>query len=115
MLQTARSYVFTTAAPAMLAHALAASLAIIREDGSRRVLLTALIQQWQAGARALPWKTLASETAIQPLIVGGNSDALRLSDWLWEHGVWVPAIRPPTVPPGSSRLRITLSALHRPS
>jgi 8-amino-7-oxononanoate synthase len=115
ILQTARSYVFTTAAPAMLAHALSASLAIIRDDASRRAHLGALIGHWRTGAGTLPWKTLASDTPIQPLIVGSNSEALRLSDRLWDRGVWVPAIRPPTVPQGSARLRITLSALHRQS
>jgi 8-amino-7-oxononanoate synthase len=112
ILQTSRSYIFTTAAPAMLASALNASLTLIREDAERRSRLLTLIAYWRAAAARLPWRTLASHTPIQPLVVGTNAEALRLSDWLWEHGVWVPAIRPPSVPQGSARLRITLSAAH---
>jgi 8-amino-7-oxononanoate synthase len=112
LLQTARPYVFTTAAPPLLACALRASLAIIRGEPERRERLFARIRRFRAGAAALPWRVLPSETAIQPLIVGENAEALRVSEALWQRGLWVPAIRPPTVPPGSARLRITLSAAH---
>jgi 8-amino-7-oxononanoate synthase len=61
---------------------------------------------------ALPWHTLPSATAIQPLMLGANAEALRVSDALWKRDIWVPAIRPPTVPLGSARLRITFSAAH---
>jgi 7-keto-8-aminopelargonate synthetase-like enzyme len=74
--------------------------------------LAGLIVRWREAAAALPWQTLPSTTAIQPLILGGNADALRISDALWKRAIWVPAIRPPTVPRGSARLRITFSASH---
>jgi 8-amino-7-oxononanoate synthase len=112
LIQSARSYIFTTAAPPMLACALAASLALIRDEPERRAHLFALIDRWRDLASALPWHTLPSATAIQPLVLGANSEALRVSDALWKRGIWVPAIRPPTVPQGSARLRITFSASH---
>jgi 8-amino-7-oxononanoate synthase len=112
LLQTARPYVFTTASPPLLACALHASLAIIRGEPQRRARLFALIARFRGGAGSLPWRVLPSETAIQPLVVGDNAEALRLSEALWQCGLWVPAIRPPTVPRGTARLRITLSAAH---
>ena len=112
LLQTARSYVFTTASPPLLACALQQSLAIIRGEPERRERLFALIDRFRAGAARLPWRVLPSGTPIQPLIVGENAETLRVSEALWERGLWVPAIRPPTVPRGSARLRITLSAAH---
>jgi 8-amino-7-oxononanoate synthase len=71
-----------------------------------------LITRWQAAAALLPWTALPSKTPIQPLVVGGSDAAVRVSTALWERGIWVPAIRPPTVPQGTARLRITLSAAH---
>ena len=62
--------------------------------------------------RGLPWPLLPSTTPIQPLVVGANADALALAAALWQRGFWTPAIRPPTVPAGTARLRITLSAAH---
>jgi 8-amino-7-oxononanoate synthase len=112
LLQTARTYVYTTAAPPLLACALSASLAIIRDDAHRRARLAALITRWQAAAALLPWTALPSETPIQPLVVGTSDAVVRVSTALWERGIWVPAIRPPTVPQGTARLRITLSAAH---
>jgi 8-amino-7-oxononanoate synthase len=112
LLQTARPYVFTTASPPLLACALQASLAIIRDEPQRRERLLALIARFRTGAASLPWRVLPSETAIQPLVVGGNAEALGLSAALWQRGLWVPAIRPPTVPRGTARLRITFSAAH---
>jgi 8-amino-7-oxononanoate synthase len=112
LLQTARSYMFSTASPPMLAHALAQSLTIIRDDTDRRRRLAARVAQWRVAAAELPWRCMPSETAIQPLIVGTNAQAVRLSDALWDRGIWVPAVRPPTVPQGSARLRITFSAAH---
>jgi 8-amino-7-oxononanoate synthase len=112
MIQTARPYIFTTAAPPMLACALSASLALIRAESWRRANLFALVDRWRQGASALPWRILPSVTAIQPLMLGSNADALHISGALWERGIWVPAIRPPTVPRGSARLRITFSASH---
>jgi len=112
LMQTARSYIFTTAAPPLLACALRASLAIIDSEPERRERLEARVRRFRAGARSLPWRLLPSETAIQSLILGANAEALRVSEALWQRGLWVPAIRPPTVPRGSARLRITLSAAH---
>ncbi len=112
LIQSARSYIFTTAAPPMLACALAASLALIRDEPERRAHLFALIERWRDLTSALPWHTLPSATAIQPLILGANAEALRVSEALWKRDIWVSAIRPPTVPQGSARLRITFSASH---
>lgn len=112
LLQNARSYIYTTASPPALSVALQASLQILREEDWRREKLQQLIAQLHEGVRDLPWQMMASSTPIQPLLVGGNEAALSLSDGLRERGIWVPAIRPPTVPQGTARLRITLSAAH---
>lgn len=112
LLQRARSYIFTTAAPPAVACALSASLEIIRQGDALRSHLMARIGQLRQGLHGLPWTLLASPTAIQALIVGENEAALTLSKALWERGLWTPAIRPPTVPKGTARLRISLSAAH---
>lgn len=112
LLQRARSYVFTTAAPPAVACALAKSLTIIAADDARRAHLLALIGRLRDGLAGLPWRLLPSLTAIQPLVVGENQAAVALSHSLWERGLWVPAIRPPTVAKGTARLRISLSAAH---
>ena len=112
LLQRARSYIFTTAAPPAVACALIQSLAIIAGDDIRRAHLFALIGRLRDGLAGLPWRLLPSLTAIQPLLVGDNRATLELSQALWERGLWVPAIRPPTVPKGTARLRISLSAAH---
>lgn len=112
ILQTARSYIYTTAAPAALAAGLLASLELIKEGSARRAHLQALTARLRHGLTRLPWRLLPSTTPIQPLIVGDNVAAIALSDALWARGLWVPAIRPPTVPRGSARLRISMSAAH---
>jgi 8-amino-7-oxononanoate synthase len=112
LIQTARPYIYTTAAPPLLAATLRVALAIIRDDAGRRTHLTRLIEQFREGARALPWSLLPSLTAIQPLVVGENRAALDVAEALRERGFWVPAIRPPTVPQGAARLRVSLSAAH---
>jgi 8-amino-7-oxononanoate synthase len=114
LLQRARTYVFTTAAPPLLAVATLESLRLIENENWRRDRLVALIERLRAALRGLPWKLLPSTTPIQPLIVGDNRAAVRLSETLLEQQIWVPAIRPPTVPEGSARLRISLSAAHGP-
>jgi len=114
LLQKARSYIFTTAQPPAVATALMKSLELIAAGDDRRAHLQALIRQLQEALSGLPWQLLPSATAIQPLLVGDNEAALALSQALWEQGLWVVAIRPPTVPAGSARLRISLSAAHRP-
>ena len=112
LLQTARPYVFTTASPPLLAAALRASLAIIGGEPGRRRHLFALIDLFRDRMRGLRWPLLPSPTAIQPLVVGDNDAAVALSAALLERGFWAPAIRPPTVPAGTARLRITLTAAH---
>ena len=112
LVQTARPYIYTTAQPPLLAVALRAALAIIRDDHARRGHLLARVEQFRVGARDLPWRLLPSQTAIQPLVVGESREALRLAEALRAQGFLVPAIRPPTVPRGTARLRVCLSAAH---
>jgi len=113
LLQTARSYIFTTALPPFIAAALEKSVAIIRDDGARRAHLFALVARFRERMRALPWALRESFTPIQPIVVGANSAVVELASELWCRGFWVPAIRPPTVPKGTARLRVSLSAAHR--
>ena len=108
----ARSYVYTTATPPALAVALQESLRLIAQGEALRVHLRALIKKLRTGLNDLPWPLMLSDTAIQPLLIGDSKQALALSEGLRERGLWVAAIRPPTVPQGTSRLRITLSAAH---
>lgn len=114
VLQKARTYMFATATPAMIAEALRASVRVIQAEDGRRSHLRALQQRLREGlaAAGLPWQLLPSDTAIQPLLIGRNEDALAVMSKLDAQGVWVPAIRPPTVPEGTARLRISLSAAH---
>lgn len=108
----ARSYVYTTATPPALSVALLQSLQLIAGGDILRSHLQQLIAQLRNGLSGLPWQLMPSDTAIQPLLIGDNQQALTLSDALRERGIWVAAIRPPTVPQGTARLRITLSAAH---
>ncbi len=112
LLQTARSYVYTTAGPAALAAAASAALAAIGARPALRERLAANIAQFRTGAATLPWRLLPSRTPIQPLVIGDERAALAVGDALWAHGIWAPAIRPPTVPKGTARLRISLTAAH---
>jgi 8-amino-7-oxononanoate synthase len=112
LLQKGRSYIFTTAQPPAVACALSKSLQLIRDGDVLRADLMARIGQLRDGLAGLKLKLLPSPTAIQPLIVGDNDAAVALSKALWERGLWVPAIRPPTVPKGTARLRISVSAAH---
>ncbi|MFO1339237.1 MAG: 8-amino-7-oxononanoate synthase [Burkholderiaceae bacterium] len=123
LLQKTRSYTYATAAPALLAEALRAALRIVgsTEGDERRAHLAALIARLRdglapgadAGIDAAGWRLMDSATAIQPLVIGDNAAALRVMAGLQDAGLWVPAIRPPTVPAGTARLRIALSAAHR--
>lgn len=115
LLQKGRSYIFTTAAPPAIASALLKSLKLIANGDDLRQRLFANIARLREGVRSLPWPLLPSATAIQPLIIGDNNACVALSQALWERGLWVPAIRPPTVPKGSARLRICVSAAHTPA
>jgi 8-amino-7-oxononanoate synthase len=114
MIQRARSYIYTTAAPPALAHALLASLDIIEgEEGlERRARLDRLIALLDAELNLKRWQRLPSHTAIQPIVIGSNDEALQVASRLHAQGLWVPAIRPPTVAPGTARLRVTLCAAH---
>jgi 8-amino-7-oxononanoate synthase len=112
LIQHARSYIYTTAAPPLLSCALLKSLELIESEEWRRKKLIQLTIALKQELRPLRWKLLPSDTPIQPLIVGDNDKALQVSEALRERGILVPAIRPPTVPRGGSRLRISLSAAH---
>ncbi len=121
LIQTARPYIYTTAAPPAVAHTVLASLELIRgKVGERqRTKLAGLIRLLReqlspliARGADLGWRMPDSQTAIQPLIVGNSETALWLSSELRSLGLWVPAVRPPTVPAGTARLRISLSAAH---
>jgi 8-amino-7-oxononanoate synthase len=112
ILQRARTYIYTTALPPAIAAAASAALRLARREGWRREKLQSLVSRLRAGAAALGLPLMVSESPIQPLMVGDAGRALRLSDALFELGYWVSAIRPPTVPAGSARLRLTLSAAH---
>jgi len=114
MIQRARPYIYTTAAPPALAHALLASLEIIRGDEGqqRRRHLAKLVAQFDAALQLQRWQRVPSTTPIQAIIIGGNDEAMAASASLHAQGLWVPAIRPPTVPANTARLRVTLSASH---
>ncbi len=112
LIQNARTYIYTTAGPPMLSQALLTSLELIEQEDWRRQRLRELVDQLREGLAAAPWSLLPSQTPIQPLIIGGNSEAMGFSERLAARGLLVPAIRPPTVAQGSARLRISLSADH---
>ncbi|MGB7801142.1 8-amino-7-oxononanoate synthase [Buttiauxella sp.] len=112
LLQFARHLIYSTSMPPAQACALTAALQVIRRDDERRAQLQANIAHFRSGAEKLPLKLMASQTAIQPLIVGENQAAVNLAATLRERGFWLTAIRPPTVPQGTARLRVTLTASH---
>ena len=121
LVQAARPYIYTTAAPPAVAHALRESLRLIssEEGEQRRTQLQHLITQLRSQLTTLidahptlGWQLMESSTAIQPILIGDNAAAMALAGALDAQDLWVPAIRPPTVPVGTARLRITLSAAH---
>ena len=112
LIQRARPYIYTTALPPAIAHATLTSLRLAQEESWRRDHLHRLIARFRRGAVRLSVNVMASETPIQPLVVGDAEKALALSAALRARGIYVTAIRPPTVPDGTARLRITLSAAH---
>jgi 8-amino-7-oxononanoate synthase len=114
LLQRARTYVYTTATPPLLAAALAASLDLLRGEEWRRERLRALIERLRGRLANGRWRLLPSSTPIQPLVIGDSAEAVAVSERLAGAGLLVPAIRPPTVPQGTARLRISLSAAHEP-
>ncbi|MCY1427033.1 8-amino-7-oxononanoate synthase [compost metagenome] len=112
MIQFARPYIYTTSQPPALACATLKSLELLRSEHWRREHLANLIQQFRTGAAQIGLQLMDSFTPIQPILIGDSERALRLSQLLRERGLLVTAIRPPTVPAGSARLRVTLSAAH---
>ena len=114
LIQKGRPYIYSTATPPAIAHALLKSLELIETDEGkeRRTHLYKLIDIWQKEMHFSAWKKISSSTPIQPLILGSNANALLAAQLLDDAGYWIPAIRPPTVPVGSARLRITFSANH---
>ena len=113
LVNKARTYVYTTAQPPLLAAAVRASLKLLTAEPWRRQRLDELIARLRDGMADLPWTLFDSSTPIQPLLVGDARTALALAEGLRQRGILVPAIRPPTVPAGTARLRISLSAAHR--
>ena len=112
LIQSARTWIYTTALPPAVAVATTAALAHVREDDWRREQLTQLVARFRQGAAQLGLQLAQSATPIQPLVVGSAADAVSLSEALRERGILVTAIRPPTVPEGTARLRVTFSAAH---
>ncbi|WNF47334.1 8-amino-7-oxononanoate synthase [Pseudomonas sp. SG20056] len=112
LVQFARSYIYTTSQPPALACATLKSLELLRSEHWRREHLNALIKRFREGAQAIGLELMDSATPIQPILIGDSGRALQLSQMLRERGLLVTAIRPPTVPAGSARLRVTLSAAH---
>jgi 8-amino-7-oxononanoate synthase len=112
LIQKARTYVFTTAMPGAVAEATRVSLRLLQQEAWRRQHLQALISRFRAGAEQQGLQLMDSATAIQPIILGDSETALLASERLLAQGFWVSAIRPPTVPAGTARLRITFSSLH---
>jgi 8-amino-7-oxononanoate synthase len=112
LIQFSRSYIYTTAMPPSIAASTRVGLRLLQTESWRREHLVELINYFKHGAALLELPLMESNTAIQPLLIGDANAALALSAGLEAKGIWVSAIRPPTVPAGSARLRITLSAVH---
>lgn len=112
LIQKARSYIYTTAMPAAIAAATREALQLLQNENWRRDRLQSLIKQFRAGAEQLGLSLMDSQSAIQPLLVGDTARAVTFSEKLRQSGFLISAIRPPTVPEGTARLRITLSAEH---
>lgn len=112
LIQFARPYIYTTSQPPAVAWATLKSLQLLRDEGWRRAHLATLISRFRSGAAALGLQLMDSPTPIQPLLIGDSERALQLSAGLRRRGIMITAIRPPTVPRGTARLRVTLSAAH---
>ena len=112
LINHARSYVYTTALPPAVAAATRTSLRLLQTESWRREKLATLVDYWKRGAAQLQLPLMDSDTAIQPLLLGSSEKAIRISQQLEQQGFLISAIRPPTVPKGQARLRITLSAEH---
>jgi len=112
LIQTARTYIYTTAMPPAIAAATRASLKLVQQEHWRREKLNSLIEQFKQGANELGLELMPSDTPIQPILIGDAKKALGISKQLKQQGILVTAIRPPTVEKGTSRLRVTFSASH---
>ncbi|HVN41840.1 MAG TPA: aminotransferase class I/II-fold pyridoxal phosphate-dependent enzyme, partial [Steroidobacteraceae bacterium] len=112
LIQRGRTYIYTTAPPPAVAAATRAALRVIEREPERRERVLANVRSFRAGAAAAGLRLMPSDTPIQPVLAGHEASALAASEALFEAGLWVPAIRPPTVPAGTSRLRVTFSASH---
>jgi 8-amino-7-oxononanoate synthase len=112
LIQRGRTYIYTTALPSAVAEATRASLCLIREESWRREQVGSLVHRFRAGAAQIGLRLMESDTPIQPVVLGGNQSALRASELLLSAGFLVAAIRPPTVPAGTARLRFTFTAEH---
>lgn len=115
LMQTARPFIFTTAAPPLLAATVCHAIRLIESGDTRRAHLQSLIRQLRAGLAGSSFQLAPSTTPIQPILLGSNARALAFSQALEARGLYVPAIRPPTVPQGSARLRVSLTAAHSPA
>ncbi|OZG71514.1 8-amino-7-oxononanoate synthase [Hahella sp. CCB-MM4] len=113
IIQFARTYIYTTSMPPSVAAATCTSLDIVQEESWRRVHLQSLIQRFRQEARAMGYQLMASDTPIQPILVGETEKAMNLAAAMREQGILITAIRPPTVPVNTSRLRVTFSAAHQ--
>jgi len=112
LIQKANSYVYSTPAPPALSATLSESVRLIEQGDDLRAHLQSLITYLKSNLKLTKWQLMPSDTSVQPLVVGGNLEVLALSEYLQTQGILVPAIRPPTVPVGTGRLRISLSAAH---
>ena len=113
LIQKARTYIYTTALPPAIAEATRASLKLVIAEGWRREKLQTLIDHFRQGAKQLGLQLMDSQSAIQPVLIGDSRKAVDVSSLLSNEGLMISAIRPPTVPEGSARLRITFSAAHQ--
>ena len=112
LIQFARPYIYTTSQPPALACATLESLELLRSEHWRREHVNLLIRQFRQGAEQIGLRLMASVTPIQPILIGDSAKAVQVSQQLRARGLLVTAIRPPTVPVGGARLRVTLSAAH---
>lgn len=112
LIQSAKTYIYTTASPPALSAALVASVDVMKTDLVRHQHLANLIQILKSELQLKSWQLMPSITAVQPVVVGSNEQVLALSEYLLARGIFVPAIRPPTVPKDTARLRVSLSAAH---
>jgi len=114
LIQKSRPVIYSTSPSPAVAHTILKSIELIesKEGQSRRKNLFDLIEYWRQNAHFHQWKCLPSTSAIQPIIIGSNEEALQVAEQLRQSNIWVPAIRPPTVPKNTARLRVTLNADH---